>query len=202
MIDYLRGKLASLNPTTMVIDCCGVGYELNISLTSYAAYEGETGEVKAWVAEVIRDDAHLLYGFATQAERELFGRLTTVSGVGPSTARLLLSSFAPQELSAVIMLGQTDALKSVKGIGLKTAQRIVVDLKGKLSEAELTAEGEAANTTIGAATQAMGNTAEAASALKMLGFQEAAIRKVLQQIIKDEPSISVETLIKKALRKL
>lgn len=128
MIEYIKGDIVELTPTQMIIECAGIGYELNISLTTYSAFSGKpTGKI--YVYEVIREDAHLLFGFAQKAERELFLLLTSVSGVGPNTARMILSSLPPSELIQVIANKNETALTSVKGIGQKTAQRILVDLK-------------------------------------------------------------------------
>ena len=196
MIAYLRGRLADLSPTVAIIECSGVGYELNISLTTYTAISGKT-EVQLWVSEIVREDAYTLYGFATKSEQELFGKLTTVSGVGPSTARIILSSFAPSELMTAISMGQAESLKSVKGISLKTAQRIIVDLKGKIDLDTIPSNGDSSSSITQAATQT-----EATSALKLLGFGEPAIRKVIKEIVGREPSLSVEDLIKQALRRL
>ena len=135
MIDYIKGEIADLAPARMLMECYGIGYEINISLTTFTAYQGKK-EGKIYVYEVIREDAHLLYGFATVLERELFLLLTSVSGVGPNTARIILSSFQPTELVQVIASKDETALTSVKGIGLKTAQRILVDLKNKVKSME------------------------------------------------------------------
>ncbi|KGN90818.1 ATP-dependent DNA helicase RuvA [Porphyromonas crevioricanis] len=196
MIAYLHGQLADISPTAAIIDCTGVGYELNISLTTYSAIRDKT-EVKLWVSEIIREDTYTLYGFATKLEQQLFGKLTTVSGVGPSTARIILSSFAPSELMTAISMGEAETLKSVKGIGLKTAQRIIVDLKGKIDLDTIPAESGKAVSANRTAVRF-----EASSALKLLGFGEAAIHKVIKQICESDPTIEVEDLIKQALRRL
>ena len=131
MIAYLRGAYTELTPTAVLVECAGVGYSVAISLTTYTALSGQK-EGKILITEIIREDAHLLYGFATAAEQDLFRHLMTVSGVGPNTARIILSSYPPHELTSIITLGQIEPLKAIKGIGLKTAQRILVDLRGKL----------------------------------------------------------------------
>ena len=135
MIAYLRGAYTELTPTAVLVECAGVGYSVAISLTTYTALSGQK-EGKILITEIIREDAHLLYGFATAAEQDLFRHLMTVSGVGPNTARIILSSYPPHELTSIITLGQIEPLKAIKGIGLKTAQRILVDLRGKLPALE------------------------------------------------------------------
>lgn len=196
MIEYIKGDIVELTPTQMVIECAGIGYVLNISLTTYSAFGGKpTGKI--YVYEVIREDAHLLFGFAQKAERELFLLLTSVSGVGPNTARMILSSLPPSELIQVIANKNETALTSVKGIGQKTAQRILVDLKNKV---------KAGDSTVGTGTAAMaGNGAvaeEAVAALVMLGFQKAASQKAVSSILKTSPMLAVEQVIKSALRML
>ncbi|RHU27902.1 MULTISPECIES: Holliday junction branch migration protein RuvA [Parabacteroides] len=196
MIEYIKGDIVELTPTQMIIECAGIGYGLNISLTTYSAFSGKpTGKI--YVYEVIREDAHLLFGFAQKAERELFLLLTSVSGVGPNTARMILSSLPPAELIQVIANKNETALTSVKGIGQKTAQRILVDLKNKV---------KAGDTIAGAgAPVAGGNGAvaeEAVAALVMLGFQKAASQKVVSSILKSSPMLAVEQVIKSALRML
>lgn len=196
MIEYIKGDIVELTPTQMIIECAGIGYGLNISLTTYSAFSGKpTGKI--YVYEVIREDAHLLFGFAQKAERELFLLLTSVSGVGPNTARMILSSLPPAELIQVIANKNETTLTSVKGIGQKTAQRILVDLKNKV---------KAGDTIAGAgAPVAGGNGAvaeEAVAALVMLGFQKAASQKVVSSILKSSPMLAVEQVIKSALRML
>lgn len=201
MIAYLKGSFTEIMPTTLVVECAGVGYEVNISLYTYTAFQGKK-EGKVLVTEVIREDAHLLYGFSSADEQDLFARLTSVSGVGPNTARVILSSYAPNELAQIIELGQTDALKAVKGIGLKTAQRIVVDLKGKLTVVTDGAGSEMplSGLSAGASTSAVAE--EAMGALKILGFADAPVRKAVQTILKQTPTAEVGDIIKQALRML
>ncbi len=195
MIEYIKGEIVELTPARMIMECAGIGYELNISLNTYSFFNGKpTGKI--YVYEVIREDAHLLYGFAEKLERELFLMLTSVSGVGPNTARMILSSLPPVELVEVIASKNETALTSVKGIGLKTAQRILVDLKNKVKVAEaISAPG----------ATAMGNAdvaEEAVAALVMLGFQKAASQKAVISILKSSPVLPVEQVIKSALRML
>ena len=196
MIEYIKGEIVELTPTRLILECGGVGYELNISLTTYSAFNGKaTG--KLFVYEVIREDAHLLFGFAERVERELFLLLTSVSGVGPNTARMLLSSLPPKELVEAIASKNEAVLTAVKGIGLKTAQRILVDLKNKVKNVEGLASVEV--------TEAPSNGAvaeEAVAALVMLGFQKAASQKAVTAILKGSPAMAVEQVIKTALRML
>ena len=196
MIEYIKGDIVELTPTQMVIECAGIGYVLNISLTTYSAFGGKpTGKI--YVYEVIREDAHLLFGFAQKAERELFLLLTSVSGVGPNTAGMILSSLPPSELIQVIANKNETALTSVKGIGQKTAQRILVDLKNKVKAGDsMVGTGTAATAGNGAVAE------EAVAALVMLGFQKAASQKAVSSILKTSPMLAVEQVIKSALRML
>jgi Holliday junction DNA helicase RuvA len=194
MIEYIRGEIAELSPALLVMECQGIGYEINISLTTYSAFNGRK-EGKIYVHEVIREDAHLLFGFATRGERELFLLLTSVSGVGPNTARMILSSLQPSDLIRVIASGDDVSLTSIKGIGSKTAQRIVVDLKNKVKPVESLDEKN------GIAPNRHSETAEGAvAALVMLGFQKAASQKAVASILKKSPSTLVEQVIKDALK--
>ena len=196
MIEYIKGEIEELSPTRLIMECSGIGYELNISLTTYSAFNGHKAG-KIYVFEVIREDAHLLFGFATREERELFLLLTSVSGVGPNTARMILSSLPPSELINVIASGDDVSLTSIKGIGSKTAQRIVVDLRNKVRTAE--SIGEKTKLIPGSRSE----TAEGAvSALIMLGFQKNASRKAVESLLKNSPSASVEQIIKDALKML
>ncbi len=201
MIEYIRGTLDELTPALAVIEAGGVGYQLIISLNTYSAIQGKE-QAKLYAYEVIREDAHLLYGFATKAERELFTLLISVSGVGGQTARVMLSAFTPAELGNIIRNSDDRLLKSVKGIGPKAAQRIIVELKDKIS----------LDFGLGGTTSSSGNSGtaatpretvdEAVAALTMLGFPPAASQKVALQIVKDAPAMSVEQLIKQALKVL
>ena len=189
MIEYIKGEIVELTPTRMILECGGIGYELNISLNTYSAFGNKTTG-KIYIYEVIREDAHLLFGFAEKIERELFLLLTSVSGVGPNTARMILSSLPPSELVQVIGSKNEAALTAVKGIGLKTAQRILVDLKNKVKPMESMA---------GNLPEA---SEEAVAALVMLGFQKAASQKAVSAILKGSPTLAVEQVIKTALRML
>lgn len=202
MIEYIRGKVDELTPTLAVIDANGVGYALLISLNTYSAVQGKA-EAKLYVFESIREDAYTLYGFATRAERELFALLTSVSGIGGQTARMVLSAFTPADLTQIVQAEDVRSLKSVKGIGPKAAQRIIVDLKDKVAAFALSGNASGAD---GMATSAAGISRElveeAVQALAVLGFSPAPTQKVVMQIIKDEPTIAVEGIIKKALKML
>ncbi len=193
MIEYLKGKITEITPANAVIECYGVGYDVNISLTSYSLLkEGE--ECKLYIYEVIREDAHLLYGFVKKQERELFILLISVSGVGPNTARIILSSFTPSELENVIASGNVGLLKNVKGIGTKTAERIIVDLKDKIKVGD--------STFIIGTREEQEVQEETIAALVMLGYPQPAAKKVVQKISKENPTYKVEELIKAALKAL
>ena len=196
MIEYIKGEIVELTPARMILECGGIGYELNISLTTYSAFNGkQTG--KLFVYEVIREDAHLLFGFAERMERELFLLLTSVAGVGPNTARMILSSLPPKELVETIASKNEAVLTAVKGIGSKTAQRILVDLKNKVKSVEgLTPVDVVAAPSNGAVAE------EAVAALVMLGFQKAASQKAVTSILKGSPAMAVEQVVKTALRML
>lgn len=196
MIEYIKGEIAELTPAQLVIECNGIGYDLNISLTTYSAFNGQK-EGQAFVYEVLREDAHVLYGFATREERALFLLLITVSGVGPNTARMILSSLPPDELVNVIASGDDVSLTSIKGIGSKTAQRIVVDLRNKVKPVR-SLEGTR-KTMAGSRSE----IAEGAiAALVMLGFQKPVSQKAVDSILKKSPAIPVEQVVKEALKML
>jgi Holliday junction DNA helicase RuvA len=192
MIDYIKGEVVEATPTYAVIDCSGIGYEINITVLDYTEISS-LGVHKLYIHESIREDAHLLYGFLTKKERELFRLLIGVSGVGPNTARLILSSLSVDQLSAAIASGEVHALKAVKGVGVKTAQRILVDLKDKINTTEL-----ALNTSVPAGE----SFEDALAALVMLGFAQPQSRKVLSKIFADDPSVTTEKAIKQALTML
>jgi Holliday junction DNA helicase RuvA len=198
MIEYIRGELAEITPALAVIDCNGVGYGIHISLNTYSAIQGKKS-VKLYIYEAIREDAHVLFGFSTKQERELFLLLISVSGIGGNTARMILSALSPAELCNVISSGNEKLLKGVKGIGLKTAQRIIVDLKDKIAATGMeTVSGSVA-------TLSPANTEvhdEAIAALTMLGFAQAPSQKVVTSILKEEPGLTVEKVIKLALKRL
>ncbi len=195
MIEYIKGEIIELSPAQIIMECGGIGYVLNISLTTYSAFD-KCREGKIYVHEVIREDAHLLFGFASREERELFLLLTSVSGVGPNTARMILSSFKPSDLIHTIASGDDVSLTTVKGIGSKTAQRIVVDLKNKVKSAEGIDERKSLP------DNHSGIAEEAMAALVMLGFQKTASQKAVNTLLKKTPNMTVEQLIKTALKML
>ena len=197
MIEYLKGELAEVTPTMAVIDCNGVGYGVNISLNTYSAIQ-HLKSVKLYIYEGIREDAYVLYGFATKQERELFLLLITVSGIGGNTARMILSALSPSELCNVISSGNDKLLKTVKGIGLKTAQRIIVDLKDKIGATGFEAQD---GSTLLQSSYSEAHE-EAIAALTMLGFPLAPSQKVVTAILKEEPNLTVEKVIKLALKRL
>lgn len=194
MYEYINGTVAEAAPTYAVIDAGGVGYYLHISLETFSAVE-HAQNARLYVHYIVREDAQLLYGFATKVERELFRHLISVSGVGGNTARMILSTYSPRELQGIIASGNAVLLKNVKGLGLKTAQKIIVELSGKLAGL---AGGEAA-----AISSADGGVLEEAlAALVMLGFAKAAAEKVLRNIVRDNPAASVEELVRMGLKSL
>ena len=200
MIEYIKGEIAELSPANAIIDCNGLGYAVNISLNTYAAIQGKK-ECKLYIYEAIREDAYVLYGFIDKQERELFLLLISVSGIGGNTARMILSALSPSELINAISTGNANLLKTVKGIGLKTAQRVIVDLKDKIKTS-----GEAAGTTgiTGLASTAANVQVqeEAVAALTMLGFAQAPSQKVVMAILKEDAGAPVEQVIKLALKRL
>lgn len=202
MLDYVSGEVAELAPANAVIDCHGVGYMCNISLNTYSAIQGKN-EAKLYVYEAIREDAHVLFGFASKQERELFLLLISVSGIGGNTARTILSALSPSELVNVIGSENTNVLKAVKGIGLKTAQRIIVELKDKIQTDGLAMGGDATVVEMPKADAVNREVQqEAVSALTMLGFPAAPSQKVVYTILKEEPDAAVERVIKLALKRL
>ena len=193
MYEFISGNIVELNPTYAVVEAGGIGYAVNVSLHTYALLENKS-EVTLYLHQVVRDDAHLFYGFFDKSERELFRQLISVSGIGANTARVILSSLSPDELRVSIANGNIDTLKRIKGIGLKTAQRIVVDLKDKLGKGIAEQEIFAApNNTV---------RDEALSALVMLGFTMGVAEKTISQILKQNPNQTVESVIKDALKGL
>jgi Holliday junction DNA helicase RuvA len=201
MITYIRGIVDELSPTQATIEAHGVGYLLNISLNTYTALQGKS-EARLFVYESIREDAWTLFGFATKQERELFLMLISVSGVGGNTARTMLSSFTAPELAGLIMDGNEKMLKTVKGLGAKTAQRIIVELHDKVTSLGIGASMPSDSEANAPAIQNSEVYNEAFEALKMLGFPPAPVAKTVKAILKDEPSAPVEKVIKLALKML
>jgi Holliday junction DNA helicase RuvA len=193
MIDYIKGDISLMTPTFLIMETGGIGYLVNISLTTFSKLETKK-EYKILVHEVIREDSHQLFGFADSEERDIFRLLISVSGVGANTARMMLSSLNPGEIEKAILGSDSNLLKSVKGIGLKTAQRIIIDLKDKLGKHAGSDEifTFADNT----------KREEALSALVMLGFAKSAVSKILDKIVREEKNLSVEDMIKRALKNL
>ncbi len=193
MIDYINGTVTELNPAYVVVECHGIGYSINISLNTYAALD-KSAACKIFIHEAIREDAYLLFGFLTEDERYIFRQLISVSGVGAGTARMMLSSIRPPDLREAIINGDVGILKAVKGIGLKTAQRIIVDLKDKIGKHAGTGEIIAFSD----------NTAreESLSALVMLGFARNSAVKVIDSILREDKTLKVEEIIRKALKLL
>ena len=193
MYEFIRGAVTNLNPASVVVEAGGVGYFINISLNTYTKINGKK-EAHLLIHQIVREDAHILYGFSEQRERELFRNLISVNGVGANTAIMMLSSLNPDELTTAVTSGNADVLKAVKGIGAKTAQRIIIDLKDKFGKIPDTGQIliSADNTTRN----------ESLSALVMLGFAKKDAEKVVSKIIREEPDATVESVIKRALKRL
>ena len=196
MYEYISGSLSELSPAYAVVEASGVGFYLNISLQTFSAIEGAEN-VKLYTHFIVREDAQILYGFATRQERELFRHLISVSGVGGNTARMILSTYSTSELRNIISTGNAVLLKNVKGLGLKTAQKIIVELSGKMVDlgveqkmavSEATPNNEVFNETV--------------AALVMLGFQKTASEKVVKTMMKELPDIQVEEAVRLALRRM
>ena len=193
MIDYIKGEITNLTPTYCVLETCGVGYMLNISLVTFSELQN-LSSTRLFVYENIREDAHTLYGFFEEEERNIFLLLISVSGIGANTARMIQSSFSPTELKEAISTGNVNAIKSVKGIGLKSAQRIIVDLKDKVNKSN--EGGDLPLIEVAANNEKIH---DAVAALVMLGFQQQASQKTVDKIVKEEPQLEVAKIIKKAL---
>ena len=196
MYEYISGKLTEIAPTYAVVEAAGVGYYINISLQTYSAIENQS-EVRLYVHFTVREDAQLLYGFATKLERELFRNLISVSGVGGNTARMILSTYSSSELRNIIATENAVLLKNVKGLGLKTAQKIIGELSGKMLEL-----GADKPEVVQIASAKPAAYDETLSALQMLGFQRGASDKVVKAIFAEEPDMSVEEAVRQALRRL
>ncbi|MCH7657348.1 MAG: Holliday junction branch migration protein RuvA [Bacteroidetes bacterium] len=193
MYEYIQGTLAEVNPAYAIVETGNIGYFINISLHTFSNISGKK-EVKLLIHQIVRDDARLFFGFADKHEREIFRMLISVSGIGANTARMMLSTLSPTELSKAIMEADVNLLKSIKGIGVKSAQRVVVDLKDKVGTSGDASEifKEESNTL----------KEESLSALVMLGFSKASVQKVLEKILREEGDITVEELVKEALKRL
>lgn len=194
MYDYIKGDIAELNPAFVVLDAGGVGYCIHISLPTFTQLNGQK-TARLFIYEAIREDAHLLYGFMNQAERQLFLLLISVTGIGSNTARMIMSSYSTQEIQDMIATGNVTALNAIKGIGIKTAQRIIVDLKDKILKIAGVNSTDQMMLSVNNPVKD-----EAVSALVMLGFAANASQKAVDQIIKNEPNLRVEQLIKLALK--
>ena len=192
MITQINGKLIEKSPTSVVIDCHGVGYEINISLNTYSKINQEEN-IKLYTHLIIKEDSHSLYGFFEKKERNLFKYLISVSGVGASTARMMLSSMSIIEIESSIISENFTKIQTIKGIGLKTAQRIVLELKDKITVSD---EGYESSLTLS------NEINEAVSALEVLGYSKKQTTKIISVIVNDNPGINIESIIKKALNKL
>ena len=192
MITQIKGRLIEKSPTELVVDCNGIGYTVNISLNTYSQI-GSDENIKLYTYLLIKEDSHSLYGFFKKSERSLFKLLISVSGVGASTARMMLSSLSPSEIISAIMSENVQVVQSIKGIGLKTAQRIILELKDKVLSLD-----EAGDDSLTLNKQ----SEEASSALEVLGYSKKQTSKLLSKIISENPGINVESIIKKALNKL
>jgi len=196
MYDYIKGNIVEINPTEAVVECCGIGYSIMISLQTYDALKS-AGEAKIYVYHHIREDEEQFYGFATKNERELFKLLISVSGVGVGSARMMLSSLSDEEIRNAIVGEDVHKIKSVKGIGLKTAQRLILDLKDKIIKG-----GGVDNSGSLSISTANKSVDEATTALLNLGFNKANISKILPEILKVNPDAGIETIIREALKRL
>ena len=197
MYEYIAGILEEITPTDAIVEACGVGYDLLISLSTFSKLQGALGKpVKLYTSHLVREDDEALYGFADKAERSVFVQLISVSGVGPGSARMILSAMTADEVREAVLANDVNKFKSVKGIGLKTAQRVILDLKDKIGKGGDTFSFEAPGSGASALRE------EAQSALTMLGFAKPAVEKTLDKLLKEMPDLSLEELIKRALKLL
>ena len=197
MYEYITGRLEEITPTDAIVEACGVGYDLLISLSTFSKLQGAQGkQVKLYTTHLVREDDESLYGFADKSERSVFVQLISVSGVGPGSARMILSAMTADEVREAVLSNDVNKFKSVKGIGLKTAQRVILDLKDKIGKGGDTFSFE----TQGGSSSAVRE--EAQSALTMLGFAKPAVEKTLDKLLKENPDLTLEELIKRALKLL
>ena len=197
MYEYITGRLEEISPTDAIVEACGVGYDLLISLSTFSRLQGAQGKnVKLFTCHLVREDDESLYGFADKSERSVFELLISVSGVGPGSARMILSAMTADEVREAVLANDVNKFKSVKGIGLKTAQRVILDLKDKIGKGS----GEFTFETSGGVSSAVRE--EALSALTLLGFAKPAVEKTLDKILKEQPDCKLEDLIKRALKLL
>ncbi len=199
MIDYIKGNITELTPTYTVLETGGVGYEIHIALPAFTALAGQK-ETLLYIHEIIREDAHLLFGFLTKGERALFLLLLTVSGIGANTARMIMSSYSAAEIQQLIIQGNTAALNAIKGIGSKTSQRIIVDLRDKIQKINIEQNEDTNLSTPAAMNDELKH--EAVAALTMLGFASGPSAKVVDKILSAQPTSTVEQVIKMALKML
>ena len=195
MIDYIKGRIAELNPSEMTLETYGIGYKILISLQTFSSLEGRD-EATVYIHHYLREDEELFYGFSTKDERELFRLLIGVSGIGAATARMMLSSLSSEEIRNAIIAEDIARIKSIKGIGIKSAQRLILELKDKI------VKGGGADVSGLMSRTDNGVVEEAVTALVLLGFPKAGVQKVVNSILKSEPQMSLENLIKAALKKL
>ena len=197
MYEYITGRLEEITPTDAIVEACGVGYDLQISLSTFSRLQGAQGKnVKLYTTHLVREDDETLYGFADKAERSVFLQLISVSGVGPGSARMILSAMTADEVREAVLSNDVNKFKAVKGIGLKTAQRVILDLKDKIGKGGETFSFE----TPGSSSSAVRE--EALSALTLLGFAKPAVEKTLDKLLKEQPDCTLEELIKRALKQL
>ena len=197
MYEYITGRLEEITPTDAIVEACGVGYDLQISLSTFSRLQGAQGQtVKLYTSHLVREDDETLYGFADKAERSVFLQLISVSGVGPGSARMILSAMTADEVREAVLSNDVNKFKAVKGIGLKTAQRVILDLKDKIGKGGESFSFEVPGSSSSAVRE------EALSALTLLGFAKPAVEKTLDKLLKEQPDYSLEDLIKRALKQL
>lgn len=195
MIDYIKGNIAEINPTEVILECYGIGYRILISLQTYEGLNGKS-DAKVYIHHYIREDEELYYGFFTKDERELFRLLIGVSGIGASTARMMLSSLTSEEIRNAILAEDINKIKSIKGIGMKSAQRLILELKDKV------VKGGGTDNTVLFAPVSNAAADEAVTALVMLGFTKANVNKVVNAVLKEKPNATLEEIIKLSLKRL